>query len=61
MELSVQPLHQLQPGALVRQLVDHLDEPVEVYDEPEQEADANAAEEDIVVLRVVVLECIGEE
>ena len=50
MELSVQPLHQLQPGTLVRQLVDHLDEPVEVYDEPEQEADANAAEEDVVVL-----------
>ena len=61
MELSVQPLHQLQPGALVRQLVDHLDESVEVDDEPEQEADADAAEEDVVVLRVVVLECIGEE
>ena len=32
---------------------------MEVDDEPEQEADADAAEEDVVVLRVVVLECIA--
>ena len=49
-KLAVLPLHQLETRVLVSELVDHLDELVEVNDEPGEEADAGHAEEYVVIL-----------
>ena len=48
-KLAVLPLHQLETRVLVSELVDHLDELVEVNDEPGEEADAGHAEEYVVI------------